>query len=204
MLSIVPSIFKSALPLTVTVAPLLLAAAAPPTFDAVGACGLDETSSLATGVQPLVDFSAIPIVQPVDTVTRVLVTSEQEMAPFLSDRQPTRSQIRLDNAYEPNPVSGDRSATAQQRCSAEKIAPPLEVTQRSVTLSQAEIAQMTDEEAEAAPPVNPVPPELSLPNIDAGPALATLPDGNYRYVSGETEDSVYTDQELRQRGIRSL
>ena len=31
-------------------------------------------------------------------------------------------------------------------------------------------------------------------------ALAELPDGNYRYVSGETEARTYTDQELRQRG----
>lgn len=200
MLSIVPSIFKSALPLTVTVAPLLLAAAEPPAFDAIGACSLDEISSLATDIQPLVDFSTIPIVQPVGTGTRVLVTSEQEMASFLSDRPPLNAQILLDNAYELAPVSGDRSATVPQRCSAGKIAPQPAETQQSAMLSQAEIAQMTDEETEADPPVTPVPPELSLPNIDVGPALATLPDGNYRYVSGETEDSVFTDQELRQRG----
>ncbi len=197
-----PSIFKSALPLTLTVAPLLLAAAEPPLFDPDGACGLEDISRLTTGVQdlPLLDFRAVPVVQPVNTPTRVLVTSEQEMASFLSDRQPPAPQIRLGHADEGDPVSGDRSTTAQPPCRAEQIAPQLAYPV-SATLSKADIAQMTDEDgAETAPAITPVPPELSTPNIDVGPALATLPDGNYRYVSGETEGSGYTDQALRQRG----
>ena len=108
MLSIIPSIFKSALPLTVAVAPLLLAAAEPPAFDAVGACSLDETGSLTTGIQRPIDFSAIPVAQPADTVTRVLVTSEQEVASFLGDRQPPTSQVLLDNSHEFDPASSDR------------------------------------------------------------------------------------------------
>ena len=58
---------------------------------------------------------------------------------------------------------------------------------------------MTEEETEAASPVAPAPSKPSLPDIGE-PALATLPDGNYRYISGGTEASIYTNQELRQRG----
>ncbi len=140
--------------------------------------------------RPLASFSASPIAQPIATPIRALVTSGQEMASFLSDRQPPAQQILRDNPYTFDQNSTYRLAPDQDRCSVEQIAPS------ETLLAQAPAGPIP----EAASPTTPNSTDPALPDINTAPALADLPDGSYRYVSGGTEASVYTESELRQRG----
>lgn len=111
--------FKSALPLALATSPLLLAASQPPVLDSIGAdCRLESSAEQAPVVLESSEAMEQLDVQPIAAYNGALVTSQQEMSIFSTERWGTALRLLLDNPYilEQPSFGGLAPTPEQNRC----------------------------------------------------------------------------------------
>ncbi|MEM9092104.1 MAG: hypothetical protein AAGC93_25635 [Cyanobacteria bacterium P01_F01_bin.53] len=111
--------FKSALPLALATSPLLLAASQPPVLDSIGAdCRLESSADQAPVVLESSEAMEQLAVQPIAAYNGALVTSQQEMSIFSTERWGTALRLLLDNPYilEQPSFGGLAPTPEQNRC----------------------------------------------------------------------------------------
>ena len=255
------SLIKSALPLTLAISPLLVAAAHPPTLETTGVCNTWDSASENAQPGSAQSAQAVteqPIARPISTdSTHAIVNTEEEMSLF-SNRRLVSAVRRLLNRQSATAQASASTAASQgeafRQCGAlgeaefemavapvpvylaqatEGGQPPLpvlddfpasttpDVIAPEATMPAAPIPVTPAVLPKPAPVLTPIKPSAGVTQASTGSdpsnftptvaaptpfdgsvpiTLATLPDGNYRFLEGDAENRAYTDEELAQRG----
>ncbi|MEL6489583.1 MAG: hypothetical protein AAFQ95_06435 [Cyanobacteria bacterium J06621_3] len=216
------SSLQSLLPTLLVASPLLLGAAPSPTPSAI------QQSCIETDAPQ--EATNSHIVHPVQSSQQVLITTRREWmtvnaAPVhsycVTKEDPGEEPVDESNEEASDEVTPQPDATEGEIPELEPSAvpAPAQSTPPSIITPSTEAPiEQPATEAEATPiPTRTVAPPPSDPTLDPGnftptdaaptpfdgsvvPTLESLPDGSYRYLSGEFEYGNYTDEQLTANG----
>ncbi len=202
MLSKVASTFKFALPVTLLASPLLLAAAQQ---QSLGQLPLTSSPQVAQASGELPDLSGpspvpAPAVEtPIELPTVGTPTVEPPTVETPTIETPAKPPAEPP-AKLPAKLPAVETPALQPLPSSAPSSPPPAAEPPPSTVAPAPLANPSP--LSQPDPSNFTPTTLNPTPFDGKviKTLAALTDGNYRYLSGEAEDRVYTDAELQQRG----
>lgn len=188
---------KSALPLVLASSPLLLAAARPPVLESIDSYCVLETNDWSLDRQSSLVINFDATAQPIASPDGAFVNSQQEMSLFSNANWPPALHLLLDNPYILNQpaISSVESTSGQNHCI------PSKALHRDASIGIQAPARLSDRLAADAENPHTITPTNEEPTPFDGSVVITLeslPDGNYRYLAGTTENRTYTNAELRQ------